>query len=278
MKEAHTLPRTPPPVRRSPAALVFALLRPFLSLGVSLFLHLVVASPALLWMLLFAEPVIESPGEEGEEDAPVGNDGGELAQGVADPEPMAVSIYVEPVEAAPTPVEPSEARSPSAPAPAVADASPSPLEGTAEGDPNTTTISPAARAGVKGRRPRGNRKPCEPIEEIVSMAEDRWRVEREVVDYYAAHLRELQKQVAVSTHTNGSGQPDGVRIFLPRCSVLRQAGIKHGDIIHSVNGRRVATLTDGIAAYLLLRGEEHLLVELTRRSGERRVHRYRLRR
>lgn len=252
------------------------LLRPVVSLGVSVAMHLLVASPAILWMLFFAEPVIDLPGEEGVEDGPVGNDGGEVALGEVDPEPMAVSLYVEPVEPTPTPTptpEPAVGPGPAAAEPA---AQRSPIEGTAEGDPNTTTISPAAKAGVKGRRPRGNRKPCEPIEEIVAVSENRWRVERDVVDYYAAHLRELQRQVAVSTHQDASGKPDGIRIFLPRCSVLRQAGIKHGDIVHTVNGRRVATLTEGIAAYLILRSQENIEVELTRKNGEKRVHRYRL--
>jgi hypothetical protein len=264
-------------VRRAPppAALALALLRPFLSLGVSVTAHLAVASPAILWLYLFADPMLDLPGEEGQEDGPIGNDGGEVPQGEADPEPMAVSLYVEPVEAPPSvePVDPTAA----GPAPASKPATKSPIEGTAEGDPNTTTISPAAEMGVKGRRPRGDRKPCEPIDEIVSVADDKWRVERDVVDYYAAHLRELQRQVAVSTHSGADGKPDGVRIYLPRCSVLRQAGIKHGDIIHTVNGKRVATLMDGIGAYLTLRGEENLQVEITARNGQKRVHRYRLR-
>lgn len=255
--------------------MVVTLLRSAVSLGVSVALHLALASPFVIWLVFFGEPPVETPGEEGEEDGPVGNGGGEVALGEAEPEPVSVSLYVEP---APAPVEaPAEVVKGPGPAPAPA-RDRSPIEGTAEGDPNTTTISPAAQAGVRGRRPRGERKPCESIDEIVATGENRWRVERDVVDYYAAHLRELQKQVAVSTHKDAAGRPDGVRIFLPRCSVLRQAGIKHGDVIHTVNGRRVATLTEGIGAYLLLRGEDAITVEITRRNGELRVHRYRLKR
>jgi hypothetical protein len=253
-----------------------SVLQPVISLGLSVGLHLVLASPALLWMYLFAEPLMETPGEEGDAESALADDGGEVAEGVPDPTPVSVSLYVEPTAVSEV-VETVEPAAVPAPAPQPA-AKPSPVEGTAEGDPNTTTISPAEKAGIKGRRPRGERKPCEPIEEITSLAEDRWRVERDVVDYYAAHLRELQKQVAVSTHQDGTGKPDGVRVFLSRCSLLRQAGIRHGDVIHSVNGRRVATLTDGIAAYLLLRNEDNLRVELTRKNGDRRTHHYRLKR
>ncbi|MFN7143477.1 MAG: hypothetical protein ACK4YP_06870, partial [Myxococcota bacterium] len=208
-----------PQVQR--ASTVWAVARAAFSFALSVAIHLAIASPAILWLVFFAEPMIESPGDEGPEDAPLGNDGGEVALG--EPEPMSVSLYVEPAPSA----VPAEA-TPTGPA---APTSRSPIEGTAEGDPNTTTISPAERLGVRGRRPRGERKPCETIDEIVAVADDKWRVERDVVDYYAAHLRELQKQVAVSTHTGPDGKPDGVRVFLPRCSVLRQAGIKHGDII-----------------------------------------------
>lgn len=249
------------------ASTVWAVVRAAFSFALSVAIHLAIASPAIVWLVFFAEPMLETPGDEGPEDAALGNDGGEVPLG--EPEPMSVSLYVEP----PPGAVPAEA--PPAPGPAAAPAR-SPVEGTAEGDPNTTTISPAERMGVRGRRPRGERKPCETIDEIVAVSDDKWRVERDVLDYYAAHLRELQKQVAVSTHAGPDGKPDGVRVFLPRCSVLRQAGIKHGDIIHSINGRRVATLTDGITTYLALRNSENLQVELSRKNGVRRVHRYRL--
>lgn len=263
---------------RSPTEFVYGLLRPVVSLGVSVGLHLAVLSPVLIYSWLMSGPEIDSPGEEGQEEGPTGNDGGEVALG--DLSPVNVSIYVEqPIEA----VEPTPTREEVAPGPApkpkaAAEPTPATTEGSEDGAAEVTEPSDARLQGVKGKKPRGNRKPCEPIEEIVATGERRWRVERDVVDFYAAHLKELEKQVGVSTHTDENGVPDGARLFLPRCSVLRQAGMKHADVVHTINGHRVATIPDAIAAYVILRNEENLVVEVTRKNGDKLTHRYRMRR
>ena len=106
----------------------------------------------------------------------------------------------------------------------------------------------------------------------------KWRVERDLVDYYATHLRELDRQAGVGMHKNEAGETDGARMYLPRCSVLRQAGIKNGDIIHTINGRKVTSVGEAIAAYLVLRHEDNLHVALTRKTGEQLTLHYRMKR
>ncbi|MDP2315555.1 MAG: hypothetical protein Q8P41_21835 [Pseudomonadota bacterium] len=246
-----------------------------LSLALSLGLHLALTAPLLLIWWLSPDPPEETPGEEGTVEGPAGNDGGEVPLG--EPEPVRVSMYVEPTEATAA----AEAEVVSGPGPTPANttkAAASATQGAEDGDPDATQSTAAKRLGVKGVRPRGNRAPCEPIEEITALGDDKWRVERGVLDYYAAHLRELEKHVGVNTHIGTDGRPDGARIFLPRCSLLRQAGLRHGDIVNTINDRRVATLTDGIAAYLFLRNDEHLRVEVTRKNGDKITLRYRLKR
>jgi len=251
---------------------VWPLFKGGLSLAFSGGLHLALAVPLLLLWWLNASPPEESPGDEGTEEGQAGNDGGEVALG--EPEPVQISMYVEPVvESAMI----AEVVVGPAPGPAATPATPN-ARGAANGDPTVTQSTAAARMGVQGRRPRGERKPCEPIDEITSLGEANWRVERDVVDYYAVHLKELEKQVGVATHYGADGKPDGARVFLPRCSVLRQAGIRHGDIVNTINGRRVATLADAVGAYLFLRNEENLRVELTRKNGESLTFRYKMKR
>ncbi|MDO9280328.1 MAG: hypothetical protein Q7U06_00340 [Pseudomonadota bacterium] len=265
------------PARTAPASLLGRLAQSGLSLVVSLGLHVALTAPLFVMWWLDDRSLDEMPGEEGTESGPIGNDGGEVPLG--EPDPVRVSIYVEPSEAtAPaTDVEAVPATGP-APAATTKPAASGP-KGAADGDPNQPQPSVAAvRQGLQGRRPRGNRKPCELIEEITDLGGDKWRVERDVVDYYAVHMKELENQVGVSTHVDADGRPDGARIYLPRCSLLRQAGLRHADIVNSINGRRVATLMDGIAAYLFLRNEENLRVEVTRKNGERVTLRYRMKR
>lgn len=259
---------------RTVTALLWPLVKGGLSLAFSTVLHLVLATPLLLLWWLNASPPEETPGDEGTEEGQAGNDGGEVPLG--EPEPVQISMYVEaPVQTA---VVAEVVAGPApGPAPSAKPATPN-AKGASDGDTTATQSTAAARMGVQGRRPRGERKPCEPIDEITSIGEDKWRVERDVVDYYAVHLKELEKQVGVATHYGADGRPDGARVFLPRCSVLRQAGIRHGDIVNTINGRRVATLADAVGAYFFLRNEENLRVELTRKNGDTYTFRYRMKR
>ncbi|MDP2311067.1 MAG: hypothetical protein Q8P18_33915 [Pseudomonadota bacterium] len=258
-------------------ALLVRLLRPAFSFVVSLGLHVALTAPLFVLWWLDSDRLDEMPGEQGTEDGPIGNDGGEVPLG--EPDPVRISMYVEPTAAtAPATDTESLLATGPAPAPTTKPAASGP-KGAADGDPNVPQPSVAAvRQGLQGRRPRGNRAPCEAIEEISSLGDDKWRVERDVIDYYAVHMKELENQVGVSTHFGDGGKPDGARIFLPRCSLLRQAGLRHGDIVNTINGRRVATLTDGIAAYLFLRNDENLRVEVTRKNGDKTTLRYRLKR
>ncbi|MES2642191.1 MAG: PDZ domain-containing protein [Myxococcota bacterium] len=259
---------------RSVPTLLARVAPPVFSFGMSLALHLALTAPLFVLWWLDDQSTDELIGEEGTEPGPIGNDGGEVPLG--EPDPVRVSMYVEPTEATAPAAEASTAPGPAAAA--VTKPAASGPEGAADGDPNTNASMAAIRRGLKGVRPRGERKPCEDIEEITPLGGDKWRVERDVVDYYAVHLKELENQVGVNTHRDADGRPDGARIFLPRCSLLRQAGLRHGDIVNSINDRRVATLTDGIAAYLFLRNDENLRVQVTRKNGEKVTLRYRLKR
>jgi hypothetical protein len=271
-------PMAPPPRPASP-------LRRLLATGLglhlfawllSLLVHLAGALP-LLSYTRFAH-LYDLAGEEGEEPGPVGNDGAELASPAM---PVNVSVYVEPKAKAPS--------SPVAPAPAVAPSQPrSEATGsapTAEGSGEPTAQMANAREariaetrtlkeGQAGAPPRGKKKPCEKIEEITALGDKRWRVERSLLDWYATHLRELERQVGVSSYRDEDGKRSGAKLYLPRCSVLRQGGMQNGDIVRTINGRKVNTIAQGVATWLAVRGQKTITVELTRRNGEDLVHTY----
>lgn len=254
-----------------------AAFRHLLGWGLSVGLHVMLVAPFVAWQ--FANFELDSPGEESDNDGPVGNGGGDVPPQLAlvePPAPVQVSVY----EGPPTRPAPTEAPPTEAPPPPKQKATPSTAapaaDGAKTGAEDGTPGGEAKKEGVQGRPPRGKRKPCEPIDEIVQVNDSKWKVERDVVDWYATHIRELEKQAGIGVHHNAKGDRDGAKLYLPRCSILKQAGFKNGDIIRTVNGREVFTIAQGIKVYLKLRNSRNVTVELTRKGGENYTFKYRL--
>jgi len=221
--------------------------------------HLAIAGLALGFQLVTLD--LNGPGDEdGATDAPVGNDGGDAGSEVLQtpPVPVRVSVYT---PGAPKPEEPTPKPTQTDPSPAPpADAAPSPSQPEGDGK--------AAKEGVAGKAPRGTKDPCEPAPEIEKVGENRWRIQRSLLDWYAIHLRELEKQAGVAIHRSKDGKRDGARLYLPRCSILRQAGFRGGDVVHTVNGHKVTTIANGVKTYAKVRNDRTLKVELTRKNGK----------
>ncbi len=257
-----------PPVHRSRAqgqrTLVAALLVNGISLVLSVLLHLGAAAPYMAWKELNRE--LDSPGDEGPEDAPVGNDGVEL---VSPPGPVQVSLYKEKAKPRPKPKQSAAAVAPAEP-------EPEPESGSQDEPPEVIEPGALEREGITGKPPRGQKKPCEQIEEIVQINDTTWRIERDLLDWYAGHLRQLEKEVGVASHRGPDGKRDGARLYLPRCSVLKQGGLRNRDVINRVNGKKVNTIPQGVATWLAVRNDRVLKVELTRKDGTQLVHKYRL--
>ena len=116
-------------------------------------------------------------------------------------------------------------------------------------------------------RKKAKRPACpEPVETIARVAETHWYIDRDLIEYYATNLVELQKLGSVWTHRDANGKLDGFKVGLSRCSVLRQGGLKSGDVVHDINGRRINTVLQAVGAYLALRAEPELTVNVTRRG------------
>jgi hypothetical protein len=148
-------------------------------------------------------------------------------------------------------------------------------EAVADADSEATETTPGATGSYKawkrkrgadgtGRRGRPGDKPCPPPHPGVITLENGWRVERPLIDFYASNLRELQELGKVYTQRNKDRKPTGFRMHLARCSVLRQAGMKTGDIVHDVNGRKIYTLLQAVSAYFVLRNDPVITLNVTR--------------
>jgi len=246
-----------------------------ISLALSLLLHLSVLGPwlAIVWNEL---DILDDIGEEGPDDASMGD--GELGQGGADELPLeAPSVPVEISMYVPPPPKPKVSPTSATTKPVEEESSSTTeQEGSAEGEAVPVSSGNPDNSGIKGKPPRGNRKPCDPVEEINKLADRKWQVERSIIDYYAHHLKELDRQAATKTMRNKDGKAIGVRVYLPRCSILRKVGFRNGDIIHSVNGRKIGTVPQAVASWLALRKKQDFKVELTRKDGSKETFRYRV--
>lgn len=225
---------------------------------------------AVMWMRPWPDPPPPPPPPDG---APVS-----LAAFDFDDAPAESSSPVPAAE--PTP--PDEAP----PAPAVAPTAVAPVPDPA-GSPADPPPQPAAAAesgqgeqaakenkkgrellhGAKARRPTRTPKPCpEPVADIEQLGPAEWFVERALVEYYASHISEIDALGSVWTHKSPEGKPDGFRVGLPRCTVLRDGGLKSGDIVHDINGIRINNVLQAVAAYVQLRKEPVLVVHVTRKK------------
>lgn len=239
----------------------------------SLLVHASAAAPYLTWA--FTEPP-EVSGEGGPEDRAVGDgavgDGAPMPAMQSPPVPVQISMYV---EAAPAPIEPPPRPTTKTDPPQSAS-----TQGSSQADRRgTEEVEKPGKpdnSGVAGSPAPGKKSACDPDDRIVKLGSHHWRIERDLVDYYASHLRELDRQASSSSHKNEAGKADGVLIYLTKCSILRHGGMRNGDIIHTVNGRKVTNIANAVTTYLALRKERNLTVEITRRNGKQVTHKYRL--
>ncbi|MDP2305664.1 MAG: hypothetical protein Q8P18_06525 [Pseudomonadota bacterium] len=203
------------------------------------------------------------------------------------PIPVALPLPAEVAVAAPDPVPPPPAvPEPPLPEPTLTDADRAALaameNGEATGDTPAADDDGQAQQAVEDtrqavrsmkrarnraeRHPR--RPPCpESSQSIARVAEAAWYIDRDLIEYYATHMGELQKLGSVWTHRDkATNELDGFRVALSRCSVLREGGLKSGDIVHDINGRRIHSVLQAIGAYIALRKEPELYVRITRKG------------
>lgn len=194
----------------------------------------------------------------------------------ADPEPVAEPEPAAEVAAEPAPLALAVVRDAARPAPPDAETREQIL---ARIRARHAMAYPTARGGSDARRPgegqqRGRR--CEDASgAIVDRGGDSFAVERGLVDLYVNDLELAQKLASVAWHRDEEGKVDGFRIRRIRCgTVLDQAGFENGDVVHSVNGKKIRTVLGAIGAYRKLKRKEHLRVDLTRADGSARTLRF----
>jgi hypothetical protein len=161
----------------------------------------------------------------------------------------------------------------------------------AQGTPDDTRERPPSLADVVGHhgavrlgaadapasRPKRGRRCQEPPDPlIVSEGPGSYVVREAVVQRYTRDWSRLGDLGWSEVHRGSDGKADGMKIGGIRCgSDPWDAGFRSGDVIHSVNGRRVHNVVQAIGAYTALHGKRAFEVELTR-NGARETVRFRL--
>lgn len=140
--------------------------------------------------------------------------------------------------------------------------------GAGKGSGDGVGIAVRARPLSAGGGVAGKPKDCLPPDPRISkQSETEYTVDREIVDYYAKHLKEFDDLARTLAYTDEDGNPNGFRITGMRCgNPLTQAGVKNGDIITAVNGKKVNNTLQAASVYMKVRDEDHLRVEMTRKG------------
>lgn len=115
--------------------------------------------------------------------------------------------------------------------------------------------------------PSGRSEPEDEDSGVSKEGDNKFVVERSLVDQALSNPEALAKQVRVVPHKGADGEIDGYRLSgIRRGSIFEKLGIKNGDIVHSVNGKGLTSTSNALDAYNSLQNERSFSFEITRRS------------
>ena len=192
---------------------------------------------------------------------------------LAAPAPVVAAMVWTAPEVEPEPAPP-EAADPIAPPARAADRSEGPMRPVAakartERAPRIASAPPEkpAAKGKKGSKKRA----CEDGTPGIAKVEGGlYAVEREIVDAYAKKPATLGALGWVSRHEGEDGKADGFALGGIRCgNDLHEAGLRNGDVVHSVNGKPLTSVPQALWAYTTQRKKDELQLQITRNGRER---------
>lgn len=105
--------------------------------------------------------------------------------------------------------------------------------------------------------------------DIQKVGNNKYVVEQSVLDEILANPEKLYTQVRVTPHKDQDGNIDGYRMTgIRRKSLFYKLGIKNGDIVHSVNGQSLNSLSAAMDAYNSLGNSRDFNFDVTRRKNK----------
>jgi general secretion pathway protein C len=134
------------------------------------------------------------------------------------------------------------------------------IEYLAVDDDKKVTRKPAASAAKSDQEEGGD-------EGIEKVGDNKWEVDRSLVEEQIANVEKLATQIRVVPHKDTNGDIDGYRLSgIRRGSLFDKLGIKNGDIVHGVNGMALTSADGALKAYQALQSESGFSFDLTRRN------------
>ncbi len=121
---------------------------------------------------------------------------------------------------------------------------------------------------VKETPAKGPGKGEEPGEEgVTKEGPNKFIVDQELVEKLMENPEQLYSQVRATPHKGPDGGVDGYRLSgIRRNSVFYKLGIKNGDVVHTVNGKTLDSMSSAMTAYNSLQAEKNFTFEVTRRN------------
>jgi len=97
------------------------------------------------------------------------------------------------------------------------------------------------------------------------------RLERSEIDSALNNINQLMQQARVRPYFQ-NGRPSGLLLsHIRQNSLFAQLGLKSGDIIKGVNGRRIQTVEDALSFYNSLKSESSVRLQLERGGREKTI-------
>ena len=105
--------------------------------------------------------------------------------------------------------------------------------------------------------------------DVQQVSANKYIVDQKVLDEIMSNPEKLYSQVRVTPNKNESGEIDGYRMTgIRRNSLFYKLGIKNGDIVHSVNGQPLTSLSAAMDAYNSLGNSKNFNFDITRRKNK----------
>lgn len=117
---------------------------------------------------------------------------------------------------------------------------------------------------TSGTLPRGDKEQEGGVEQ---QGENKFIVDAALLEKALANPEALASQIRVAPHKGADGKIDGYRLSgIRRDSLFKQLGVKNGDIVHTVNGQDLTSMSTAMSAYESLQNEKSFSFEITRRN------------
>jgi hypothetical protein len=130
--------------------------------------------------------------------------------------------------------------------------------------PTPTTNDLTSSSKKKKKRARCEATPNPAIE---SHGDRSFTVQRDLVQTYARSIKKLNSLGWSTPHEGPDGKNDGMLVGGVRCgSDLHLAGVRSGDVVHTVNGKPVKSFPQALVVYHKVRNDDVIEVQLTRRG------------